>query len=98
MRETHDTAKTQRGRHLNDQEALRDFLASRVPLSEHALRIPQAAINAFPHEISCYEDGLSGLWRRGMFVVHFAGAWAHLRGEEDPTGVLMRKYGSQIIW
>ena len=30
--------------------------------------------------------------------MHFAGAWAHLRGEEDPTGVLMRKYGSEIIW
>jgi mannan polymerase II complex MNN10 subunit len=32
-----------------------------------------------------------------MFVLHFAGAWAHVKGE-DPTGQLMQKYQREIVW
>jgi mannan polymerase II complex MNN10 subunit len=71
------------------------FLKSKVPLTQHAMRIPQWKINAFPTEIGCYDKD-KRKWERGMFVVHFAGAWAHVSGE-DPTGQLMRKYEAEIL-
>jgi mannan polymerase II complex MNN10 subunit len=57
--------------------------------------IPQYKINAFPKEIQCYDEE-SRAWKRGDFVIHFAGAWAHLK-MDDPTGFLMRKYQEEII-
>jgi mannan polymerase II complex MNN10 subunit len=71
------------------------FLKSNAPLTQHAMRIPQWTINAFPEEIGCY-DTHKMKWAKGMFVVHFAGAWAHVIGE-DPTGHLMRKYEPEIL-
>lgn len=64
--------------------------------AKQALWIPQWKINAFPDEIKCWDKYGRG-WERGMFVVHFAGAWAHVK-EDDPTGFLMRKYENDIIW
>lgn len=65
------------------------------------LMLPQKKINAFPPEIKCVEKASaaspSGEWRRGDFVVHFAGAWAYVEGE-DATGVLMRKYADMVVW
>jgi mannan polymerase II complex MNN10 subunit len=67
--------------------------------------VPQHRMNAFPEEIRCWEDGFkwsrdgkerrNGMWKRGDFAVHFAGAWAHVH-ENDPTGLLMRKYEMSV--
>jgi mannan polymerase II complex MNN10 subunit len=81
---------------LNDQEAMRDFLRSDSSLVKHTLRAPQWKFNAFPTEIGCYDEAKKS-WARGMLVVHFAGAWAHVK-EQDPTGFLMKKYEREIIW
>jgi mannan polymerase II complex MNN10 subunit len=58
--------------------------------------VPQWKLNAFPQEIACF-DGSQKVWEHGTFVLHFAGAWAHVKGE-DPTGQLMKKYENLIIW
>lgn len=36
-----------------------------------------------------------GKWREGDFVVHMAGAWAHVQGE-DAAGRLMKKYAGFV--
>jgi len=59
------------------------------------LFLPQNSINAFPEEITCYEKG-GGPWARGMFAVHFAGAWAYVGGD-DPYGALFRKYAGEVV-
>ncbi|ORY09749.1 galactosyl transferase GMA12/MNN10 family-domain-containing protein [Clohesyomyces aquaticus] len=92
----HDTNLLEGKNNLNDQEAMRDYLALKGPLTKHALMIPQNKINAFPEEIGCY-DAEQKKWEKGMFVIHFAGAWAHVK-DKDATGLLMRKYESEIIW
>lgn len=96
VRARHDTEKEQNAKSLGDQDAISIFLKGNSPLVQHAMRIPQWTINAFPEEIGCY-DTHKEKWARGMFVVHFAGAWAHVT-EEDPTGYLMRKYEPEILW
>jgi mannan polymerase II complex MNN10 subunit len=63
---------------------------------EHALFIPQWKMNAFPEEIPCYDKD-KRKWERGMFVVHFAGAWAHVRNTTDAKGDLCRKYYWKIV-
>jgi len=64
---------------------------------ERALFIPQWKMNAFPEEVPCYDE-TGKKWERGMFVVHFAGAWAHMPNTtEDPKGTLFRKYQWQIV-
>ncbi|KAJ5548849.1 hypothetical protein N7513_006083 [Penicillium frequentans] len=95
VRATHDREKEQSGKAMSDQDSMDVFLKSDSPLAQHAMHIPQWTINAFPEEIGCY-DTHKKKWERGMFVVHFAGAWAHVTGE-DPTGQLMRKYEGDII-
>jgi mannan polymerase II complex MNN10 subunit len=60
------------------------------PEFNRAVFIPQHKMNAFPDEIPCYGRD-SRVWKEGDFVVHFAGAWAHVKGD-DPYGDLMRKY------
>jgi mannan polymerase II complex MNN10 subunit len=75
---------------------MRDFLKSEDPFAKHAVTIPQWKINAFPEEIHCFDKSEKG-WEHGTFVIHFAGAWAHVPGD-DPTGDLMTKYESQIMW
>lgn len=97
IRAFHDREKSKEdGEGLNDQEAMRDFLKTNDPLTKHVSRIPQWKINAFPHEIGC-PDEHKRQWEKGMLVIHFAGAWAHVTGE-DPTGYLMRRYEREIIW
>lgn len=56
--------------------------------------IKQYEMNAFPPEIKCHEDGRE--WQEGDFVIHMAGAWAHVSGD-DPTGRLLRKYASFVV-
>ncbi|KAK3081174.1 hypothetical protein LTS18_009429 [Coniosporium uncinatum] len=59
------------------------------------LFLKQNTMNAFPEEITCYEKG-GGPWRKGMFAVHFAGAWAYVGGD-DPYGTLFRKYEGEVV-
>ncbi|OCK76036.1 glycosyltransferase family 34 protein [Lepidopterella palustris CBS 459.81] len=95
IRDLHDREQ-RKGNSLNDQESMRDFLKSEDALVRHAHRVPQWMLNAFPEEIKCYDDYNRG-WEKGAFLVHFAGAWAHVEGD-DPTGELMRKYEGEVIW
>lgn len=62
----------------------------------HTRMIPQWKINAFPSEIRCYDKDNRG-WRKGDLAIHFAGAWAHLQDQQDPTGYLMTKYADYIV-
>jgi len=95
VRAYHDANATQ-DHQLSEQDCMRDviFGGSKI-FNENLVFIPQWKINAFPEEIECWDSGKH--WERGMFVVHFAGAWAHVH-EDDPTGLLMRKYEGEIIW
>ena len=80
---------------VSEQDCIRDLLY-RTPLGEkHARWIPQHKINAFPPEIPCIDNVGKG-WSVGAFVVHFAGAWAHMTGYRDETGLLMRKYAEFV--
>ncbi|KAF2806014.1 uncharacterized protein BDZ99DRAFT_394842 [Mytilinidion resinicola] len=95
VRKLHDV-EDKKGNGLNDQESMRDLLKTNDPFVKHAVTIPQWKINAFPEEIHCF-DKSEQAWERGTFVVHFAGAWAHVEGD-DPTGYLMEKYEKEIMW
>lgn len=66
---------------------------------DRTVRVPQFKLNAFPEEIKCYDEEKKA-WEKGAFVIHFAGAWAHVEDKEnnDPTGLLMRKYEKEIVW
>ena len=80
---------------LSEQDCIRDILY-RTPLGKkHARWVPQHKINAFPPEIPCWDKVGKG-WSVGEFVVHFAGAWAHMTGYKDETGLLMRKYAELV--
>ncbi|KAJ5319369.1 uncharacterized protein N7506_012073 [Penicillium brevicompactum] len=96
VRALHDREEVLGGVSLSDQDSMARFLKTKDPLVQHAMRIPQWTINAFPEEIGCY-DTHKRKWEKGMFVIHFAGAWAHVSGE-DPTGQLMKKYEGDIIY
>ncbi|KAF8537911.1 galactosyl transferase [Trichophaea hybrida] len=84
----------------SEQDCIRDMLI-KAPMSatyrSRAIWIPQTKINAFPKEVPCYDKHEKG-WKPGDFVVHFAGAWAHLpeKLKKDSYGVLMRKYSEWI--
>ncbi|KAI5801812.1 galactosyl transferase [Pyronema domesticum] len=84
----------------SEQDCIRDMLL-KEPYSktwgDRALWVPQTKINAFPSEVPCYDKYDKG-WSPGDFVVHFAGAWAHLPQhlKKDSYGVLMRKYSEWI--
>ncbi|KAF2270453.1 hypothetical protein CC78DRAFT_133154 [Lojkania enalia] len=58
--------------------------------------VPQWKLNAFPEEIACFDESRQ-VWQPGTFIIHFAGAWAHVKGD-DPTGQLMNKYQDYINW
>jgi mannan polymerase II complex MNN10 subunit len=92
VRRYHDDHKD-----LSEQDCIRDVVNQNANgEADQTHWIPQNKMNAFPEEIRCW-DQLGGRWEKGMFVVHFAGAWAYIK-EEDPTGILMRKYEPEIIW
>jgi len=82
---------------VNEQDCIRDVINQNSNhVADQALWIPQWKLNAFPEEIRCWDEDQKG-WEKGLFVVHFAGAWAHVK-EEDPAGFLMNKYAKEIIW
>jgi mannan polymerase II complex MNN10 subunit len=95
VRAYHD-ANSSQDHQLSEQDCMRDIMfKGSKPFSDNVLFIPQWKMNAFPEEIKCWD--MQKPWERGMFVLHFAGAWAHME-EEDPTGLLMKRYEGQIIW
>ena len=84
------------GRHYSEQDCLQQMIEKDVlNAKDKTVVIKQWKMNAFPTEIPCYDDGKTH-WERGMFVVHFAGAWAHHK-VDDPTGDLMRKYAKYVL-
>ena len=88
--------ETKKDKHLSDQDALGKLFKSDEASASRTVQVPQWKLNAFPQEIACF-DQAKKVWEHGYFVLHFAGAWAHVKGE-DPTGQLMRKYQHDIIW
>jgi mannan polymerase II complex MNN10 subunit len=89
----HDEAKE--GENLSEQDAMVKSMKEDNN-KDRFLVAPQWKLNAFPEEIACYDDSHK-VWEHGTFIIHFAGAWAHVKGD-DPTGQLMRKYEHEIKW
>ncbi|KAI9807934.1 MAG: hypothetical protein M1825_005240 [Sarcosagium campestre] len=84
-------------KHPSEQDCMRDLIeANRHGERDKAVFVPQWRMNAFPDEIPCFDDHRRA-WQRGMFVVHFAGAWAYLQNVTDPKGTMMRKYQGMIV-
>lgn len=81
---------------FSEQDSMVTLLRDDASTSQRTVRVPQWKLNAFPQEIACFDEAQQ-VWEPGMFVLHFAGAWAHVDGD-DPTGQLMRKYENQVIW
>jgi mannan polymerase II complex MNN10 subunit len=80
----------------SEQDCMRDLILNNtIRAGEKTVAVQQWKLNAFPEEIKCYDKDQKP-WARGMFVVHFAGAWAHLKDSKDPVGDLMQKYSPQI--
>lgn len=75
---------------------MRDILFHSSYMDDKFVMVPQWKLNAFPEEIPCYDQDQKK-FESGIFMLHFAGAWAHVK-EEDPTGYLMKKYEQEIIW
>lgn len=81
---------------LSEQDVMSKLLERVQEARDRSIQVPQWKLNAFPPEIACYDEAKRP-WEHGMFVIHFAGAWAHVKGD-DPTGQLMKKYEPEIIW
>lgn len=91
----HDKAKEE---HINmsEQDSTVKLMKEDKVSASRVHVVPQWKLNAFPSEIACFDDS-HRVWEHGMFVLHFAGAWAHVKGD-DPTGYLMKRYENKIIW
>lgn len=96
MTEYHEANATDE-RQLSEQDCMRDVLFKTSFLDGKFIMLPQHLINAFPEEIKCWDQRFNKHFEPGMFLIHFAGAFAHVKGE-DPTGFLMKKYQSQVIY
>ncbi|KAJ4296187.1 hypothetical protein N0V90_006231 [Kalmusia sp. IMI 367209] len=81
---------------MSEQDAITTLMKEDAKSKARTTVVPQWMLNAFPEEIQCYAEP-KRVWEPGFFLVHFAGAWAHVKGE-DPTGQLMKKYKDEIIW
>lgn len=84
------------GEQPSEQDAMARLIAADKTSANRTIQVPQWKLNAFPQEIACFDESQQ-VWKPGTFVIHFAGAWAHVK-DEDPTGVLMRKYSPEIKW
>ena len=84
------------GQHFTEQDCLQRLIENdSLHARDKSVIVRQWRMNAFPEEIPCYDDGKTH-WEEGMFVIHFAGAWAHVKGD-DPTSDLMRKYQRFVV-
>lgn len=81
---------------MSEQDVIVKLMKDDPASAHRTIQVPQWKLNAFPQEIACFDDSRKA-WEHGTFVIHFAGAWAHVKGD-DPTGQLMRKYEPEIIW
>ncbi|KAL5121210.1 hypothetical protein ACEQ8H_000678 [Pleosporales sp. CAS-2024a] len=91
----HDDAKALEV-HMSEQDSTVKLLKDDPQSAARVHVVPQWKLNAFPQEIACFDDERRA-WEHGAFVLHFAGAWAHVKGD-DPTGQLMKQYEHEIIW
>ncbi|KAH9879100.1 hypothetical protein J1614_002535 [Plenodomus biglobosus] len=91
----HDQAK-QKDINMSEQDSTVKLMKEDEVSASRVRVVPQWKLNAFPSEIACFDDS-NQVWEHGMFILHFAGAWAHVKGD-DPTGYLMKKYEKEIIW
>lgn len=85
----------------NEQEILRDMLAINAEgVRDHTVIVPQRWMNSYAEEVNQYLDPKDEgrVWERGDFVIHFAGASWWLKEEEDPVGMLMRKYHEMVVY
>ncbi|KAF4240821.1 hypothetical protein CNMCM8980_004933 [Aspergillus fumigatiaffinis] len=84
------------GEHPSEQDCMLQLIEeNQHGEQEQVLYIPQWKMNAFPEEIPCYDQD-NKMWEPGMFVVHFAGAWAHMPNRTDAKADLFEKYYSLI--
>ncbi|KAF1942616.1 hypothetical protein EJ02DRAFT_443938 [Clathrospora elynae] len=81
---------------MSEQDSTVKLMKDDPASAERVHMVAQLKLNAFPLEIGCYDEAKQP-WEHGTFVLHFAGAWAHVKGD-DPTGQLMQKYEPDIIW
>ncbi|CAI6332481.1 unnamed protein product [Periconia digitata] len=86
----------EKGEQFSEQDSMVTLLKDDAATSQRTIQVPQWKLNAFPEEISCFDES-DRVWEPGMFVLHFAGAWAHVEGP-DPTGKLMKKYEGEVIF
>ncbi|KAI8940135.1 hypothetical protein NX059_003848 [Plenodomus lindquistii] len=91
----HDEAKKE-SIDMSEQDSTVKLMKEDKESASRVHVVPQWKLNAFPSEIACFDES-NQVWEHEMFVLHFAGAWAHVKGD-DPTGYLMKKYENAIIW
>ncbi len=91
----HDEAH-KRDEQMSEQDSTVKLMKDDPASAARVHVVPQWKLNAFPEEIACYDKDRQ-VWEHGTFILHFAGAWAHVKGD-DPTGQLMDKYEREIIW
>lgn len=91
--ETHGQEK---GQQISEQDAMVTLLKNDAGTKQRTIQVPQWKLNAFPPEILCLDES-ERVWEPGMLLLHFAGAWAHVEGD-DPTGKLMKKYEEEVLW
>lgn len=91
----HDKAKAENIQ-MSEQDSTVKLMKDDQASAERVHVVPQWKLNAFPQEIACFDENKK-VWEHGTFILHFAGAWAHVKGD-DPTGQLMKKYEHEIIW
>jgi mannan polymerase II complex MNN10 subunit len=96
VRAVHDRFKAKGENTPSEQGCMLELLDMRPEGLQNMQYIPQWKLNAFPEEIRCYDKD-QRKWEYGMLLIHFAGAWAHVQGD-DPTGQLMERYEPEIIW
>lgn len=90
-----DEAKDQEFQ-MSEQDAMAKLMKDDKESASRVHVVEQWKLNAFPQEIACFDETRK-VWEHGTFVLHFAGAWAHVKGD-DPTGQLMKKYENDIMW
>ncbi|KAF2727594.1 hypothetical protein EJ04DRAFT_505494 [Polyplosphaeria fusca] len=91
----YSTHKKEDGHDPSEQDAMVELL-KQEKAAARTHRVPQWKLNSFPQEIACFDESRQ-VWEPGQLILHFAGAWAHVQGE-DPTGQLMQKYEDDIMW
>lgn len=58
---------------MNEQLAIENYLEARAEFdvgNKHFMKIDQHKMNAYPEEITCYQD-ISRPWRPGDWLIHF---------------------------